>query len=512
MKLSAAADAVPPRRANRLANEDSLYLRQHAHNPVDWWPWCDQALALARELDRPIFLSIGYSSCHWCHVMEREVFDRPDVAELLNREYVCIKVDREERPDLDAAYMRALVALTGRGGWPASLWLTPEFRPFHAATYVPGDTFIALVGKLAQVYRERREDVEGVGRSVAGAVLAEPEKAAEPLADSPVPPAARTVLAAVDQRWGGLVGDMKFPTPSVWLFLLRHYRRIGHAGCADAVKRTLDMMAAGGVRDHIGGGFHRYSTDRQWLVPHFEKMLYDNAQLASLYIEASVAFGWGDYAFVADGLFDLFTASGKVDYLALALRLLERILSDFQRAGGGFHLTPASTEAPLGRAAYSEDGAEPSGGAIATRALLRPATMTEDQRYSRAAQDAMAAGMSKMARYPTAMTAWLDCAQRATQPTYQVVVACGDLARDPLAGAVRVELPCNAELVPCPAEGPSPPLADLVPSSVGKTAHEGRSQAYVCGGGVCHPPVAASGDLLRLLGTCPAAERVTSSP
>ena len=292
---------------NRLANETSPYLLQHAHNPVDWYPWGPEALGRSRDLDRPIFLSIGYSACHWCHVMERESFEDEATAEQLNRDFVPIKVDREERPDLDDVYMTAVQALTGSGGWPMSVFLTPELEPFFGGTYFPPDDrhglpgFRRVLDAVADAYRNRRADVAAQGAQLARHLrdsVTIPAGDQEPALESLERAAAR-LGASFDAVHGGFGGAPKFPAPMTLEFMLRMWRRSGDAGLLGMVTRTLDRMADGGIHDQLGGGFARYSTDERWLVPHFEKMLYDNAQLAHAYLEAYRATGNERYATVA---------------------------------------------------------------------------------------------------------------------------------------------------------------------------------------------------------------------
>jgi uncharacterized protein len=276
---------------NRLADEPSLYLRQHAANPIDWYPWGEEALARAQDEDRPIFLSIGYASCHWCHVMEAEVFERRDVAEFMNRHYVCVKVDREERPDLDAAYMDALQAMTGSGGWPMSLFLTPAQRPFYGATYLPREQFLSVAAQLVEMMRTRRDEVDHRADQVYARVSASlSDGAAAPIDEAAVAKALEDMGRAFDPVWGGIGQRMKFPTPARWMYVLHHHRRHGDEAAGLMVQSTLTHMAAGGLQDHVSGGFHRYTVDRSWTVPHFEKMLYDNALMAQLYLEAAAVF------------------------------------------------------------------------------------------------------------------------------------------------------------------------------------------------------------------------------
>ncbi|MFO7652227.1 MAG: thioredoxin domain-containing protein [Candidatus Krumholzibacteriia bacterium] len=310
------------REGNRLRDEASLYLKQHAHNPVEWYPWGEEALEKARREDRPIFLSIGYSSCHWCHVMEQEVFEDDETAEFLNRHFVAIKVDREERPDIDSIYMHAVQIITGRGGWPLSAFLTPDQKPFFGGTYFPQRPFLDLLGKIVGVFREQREELERQGAQLAERVLALP---------TPAPGAAPARVDAAmidsvaqhaelnfDRRYGGFQGQQKFPTPCRWQFLLRHHRKTGENRYAVMVGKTLEAMASGGIYDHVGGGFHRYTVDSKWIVPHFEKMLYDNAQLASLYLEAGVVLE-------------------RPDFLAVARDVLDFLLGEMRSPDGGFH-------------------------------------------------------------------------------------------------------------------------------------------------------------------------------
>ena len=291
---------------NRLAAEQSLYLQQHAHNPVDWYPWGEEALQRARAEDKPIFLSIGYSSCHWCHVMENEVFERDDVAAFLNEHFIAIKVDREERPDLDAVYMQALQMMTGSGGWPLNVLLTSDLRPFFGATYVPAEQFLEAARALSEAYAGDRAKVDEVGAELHKLVAGDPTPDGAAAALSPELPAQAAAGAslAFDEEWGGFGHRQKFPVPPRWRFLLHHYRLTGDAEVGRMLHLTLNRMGDGGIHDHVGGGFHRYTVERSWTVPHFEKMLYDNAQLASLYSEAAVVFKDANYGLIARGALD----------------------------------------------------------------------------------------------------------------------------------------------------------------------------------------------------------------
>jgi uncharacterized protein YyaL (SSP411 family) len=296
--------------SNHLLHETSPYLRQHAHNPVDWYPWGDEALRRARELDRPIFLSVGYSACHWCHVMEHESFEDPEVGRLLNEHFVSIKVDREERPDLDQIYMTAVQLLTHHGGWPMSVFLTPDLKPFYAGTYFPPDdryagqmpSFKRVLHGIIQAWRERRAEVEEqAGRLTENVqIVSRLEPGQGELNADLLRRAAAQLRRAFDASYGGFGSAPKFPHAMDLRMLLRVWLRFGDDGALQMVTKTLDGMAQGGMYDQVGGGFHRYSTDRRWLVPHFEKMLYDNALLTSAYLEGYQATGAPSYREVVE--------------------------------------------------------------------------------------------------------------------------------------------------------------------------------------------------------------------
>jgi uncharacterized protein YyaL (SSP411 family) len=303
---------------NRLAQETSPYLLQHAENPVDWLPWGEEALARARTEGKPLLVSIGYSACHWCHVMERESFEDEATAADMNELFVNVKVDREERPDVDAVYMDAVVALTGQGGWPLTVFLTPDGEPFYGGTYFPPEprhglpSFRQLLRAVATAYRDSPEAVAAQAEALVGALRrsAEAEPSREPLTEALLAEAERGLLSQLDPRWGGFGHAPKFPPASVLEFLLRR-------GSVDAVRLTLDGMAAGGMYDVVGGGFHRYSVDATWLVPHFEKMLYDNALLVPAYLHA-----W--------------LVTGEERYREVAERTLDYMLRELRLPGGGF--------------------------------------------------------------------------------------------------------------------------------------------------------------------------------
>ena len=278
------------RPANRLATQTSPYLLQHAHNPVDWYPWGDEAFERARTDAKPVFLSVGYAACHWCHVMERESFEDDETARLMNERFVSIKVDREERPDVDGIYMDAVQAMTGSGGWPMSVFLTPEGRPFYAGTYYPPEprhgmpSFRQVLTGIAEAWDERHDEIEAqAGRITEAIAQAAAVGAADATPTAELPQGAvRSLRSMFDGRWGGFAGAPKFPQPMTLEFLLRQAMR-DEPDALEMVTITLDRMAEGGIFDHVGGGFARYSTDGAWQVPHFEQMLYDNAQLLQLF-------------------------------------------------------------------------------------------------------------------------------------------------------------------------------------------------------------------------------------
>ncbi|MBC7543649.1 MAG: thioredoxin domain-containing protein [Candidatus Sericytochromatia bacterium] len=310
---------------NRLADEKSPYLLQHAANPVDWYPWGDEAFAKAKAEDKPIFLSVGYATCHWCHVMERESFEDTAIADVLNRDFVSIKVDREERPDVDAVYMEAVQSLTGQGGWPMSVFMTPDRRPFFGGTYFPPTNrygrpgFPQLLAQLADAWKTKRDSVLQSADSVMQHLQA--PKGAPGQSDLPGPEvltgAYRRMAAEFDRFFGGFGAAPKFPRPHGIRFLLRYHGTTGEPNALAMATKTLDSMADGGIYDHLGGGFARYSTDAEWLVPHFEKMLYDNAGLAQAYIEA-------------------YQVTGNERYATIARETLDYVLREMTSPQGGF--------------------------------------------------------------------------------------------------------------------------------------------------------------------------------
>jgi uncharacterized protein len=332
--------------ANRLADQTSPYLRQHAENPVDWRPWGDEAFALARESDRPVLLSVGYSSCHWCHVMAHESFEDEATAALMNEWFVPVKVDREERPDVDAIYMEATQAMTGGGGWPMTVFMTADGAPFFCGTYFPNErrgghpSFTEVMTAVHEAWTERRGDLlEQAGRLTEALQrdLRAPDGAALP-GTADLDEATLSMLSALDAQWGGFGRAPKFPQSMSLDHLVRHHHRTGSAAALDAVTTSLDAMASGGIYDHLGGGFSRYSVDERWLVPHFEKMLYDNALLARLYVHA-------------------FQVTGEARYLQVATETIDYVLTDLSHPDGGRYSAEDADSLPAADADHAEEGA-----------------------------------------------------------------------------------------------------------------------------------------------------------
>jgi uncharacterized protein YyaL (SSP411 family) len=303
---------------NRLGSSTSPYLRQHATNPVDWRPWSEEALAEARERDVPVLISVGYAACHWCHVMAHESFEDAAIGAKINENFVAIKVDREEHPDVDAVYMAATQAMTGQGGWPMTVFATPDGEPFFCGTYFPRDNFGKLLDGVAQAWRDQREAVLRQGAAVVEAIAPPALAMGTPITADLLGHGAQRLVAAHDPAYGGFgEGGPKFPPHLVLLFLLRHYQRTGDKGVLEVVQHTAEAMARGGIYDQIGGGFHRYAVDGRWIVPHFEKMLYDNALLLRVYT-------------------DLWRLTGDALAARVARETFEFLVRDFATAEGGF--------------------------------------------------------------------------------------------------------------------------------------------------------------------------------
>ena len=311
--------------ANRLQGEKSPYLLQHADNPVDWYPWGEEAFDKARKENKPIFLSIGYSTCHWCHVMAHESFEDPDVAQLMNGAFISVKVDREERPDIDKLYMTVCQMITGSGGWPLTIIMTPDKKPFFAATYIPKENrfgrtgMLDLIPRIKDIWATRQPEVLHTSQQIVASLSHLPADASpEELTESTLVTAYDQLLLRFDRENGGFAEAPKFPTPHNLLFLLRYWKRSGNAQALAMVEKTLRFMRQGGIYDQLGYGFHRYATDKKWLVPHFEKMLYDQALLAMAYIET-------------------FQATGKREYEITAREIFSYVLRDMTAGGGAFY-------------------------------------------------------------------------------------------------------------------------------------------------------------------------------
>jgi hypothetical protein len=324
---------------NRLIHETSPYLLQHAHNPVDWFPWGEEAFAKAKAADKPILLSVGYSACHWCHVMEHESFENEQIAALMNDLFVNIKVDREERPDVDEIYMNVVQMLTGRGGWPMTMFLTPDGKPFYGGTYFPLvdrpnlPAFPRILAAVAQAYREKPQEMESATSQILNNLerMSHRQETDRPLRVETLSNAAASLAQHVDQTHGGLGGAPKFPNSMIFSLFLRQYQAEGHEHYLQITTHTLRKMAEGGMYDHLGGGFHRYSVDERWLVPHFEKMLYDNALLARLYLEA-------------------YQATGEAFFRTVVEEILAYVERELLQTQGGFYATQdADSEGEEGR-------------------------------------------------------------------------------------------------------------------------------------------------------------------
>ena len=314
------------RKPNRLINENSPYLLQHAYNPIDWYPWCEEAFEKAKNENKPIFLSIGYSTCHWCHVMEKESFEDEEVAQILNENFISIKVDREERPDIDLAYMTICQAMTGHGGWPLTIIMTPDKKPFFAGTYIPKHSrygrigLIELLQRVVEIWKENRDKIESLAEQITGEIKEAVERVEIGngiIDETTLTLAFKELEENFDPEYGGFGDAPKFPTPHNLMFLLRYWKRTGNKKALEMVEKTLIRMSLGGIYDHIGFGFHRYSTDRKWLVPHFEKMLYDQALISLTCAET-------------------YQATQKEKYATLCSEVFSYVINNLTNPEGGF--------------------------------------------------------------------------------------------------------------------------------------------------------------------------------
>lgn len=331
---------------NKLINEKSPYLLQHAHNPVDWYPWGKEAFEKAKKEDKPIFLSIGYSTCHWCHVMEDESFSNPEIAKIMNKHFISIKVDREERPDIDNIYMSAVMAMTGSGGWPLTIFITPDKKPFHGGTYFPPEDrwgrpgLKTTLNSIADTWKNKKSELLRLSESLTKTIQSQSRSGTKKtlLNVKTLKDSYRQFAQRFDSRFGGFGRAPKFPSAHSLSFLLRYWKRTAEPKALEMVEKTLSEMAKGGIYDHIAGGFHRYSTDAQWRVPHFEKMLYDQAMLARAYLEA-------------------YQATGKDKYAKVAGEIFEYVLRDMTHPEGGFYSAEDADSPSLENPQEKKEGA-----------------------------------------------------------------------------------------------------------------------------------------------------------
>ena len=377
------AEAPPAHSTNRLAESKSRYLLQHASNPVNWYPWSDEAFAVAKKTNKPIFLSIGYSTCHWCHVMEKESFADPEIAKLMNEAFVSIKVDREERPDLDSVYLAVTRALTGDAGWPNNVLLTPDGKPFFAASYIPKEKFRALIPRLSSMWLEQRERVVANAEMITRTLQAKPV-AGDALGADVLTKGYRQLASRFDATHGGFLPDPKFPTPHHLMFLLRYWHRTKDAKSLEMAETTLRAMRKGPLWDARDGGFHRYSTNADWSEPHYEKMLYDQALLALAYLEA-------------------YQATRKEEYAKTAREVFTYVLRDLRAPSGAFYAAMDADEAYYRGKKAAKPGrdekiiADWNGLMIA--ALAYGANVLDEPKYAEAATRAADAVVAKRRRF-----------------------------------------------------------------------------------------------------------------
>jgi uncharacterized protein YyaL (SSP411 family) len=485
--------------ANRLADSTSPYLLQHQDNPVDWQEWGPRAFAEARERDVPVLLSVGYAACHWCHVMAHESFEDEDVAKALNAGFVAVKVDREERPDIDAVYMAATTALTGHGGWPMTCVLTPDGDPFFAGTYFPKGQFLQLLAGVTDAWTTQRDRVLDSGAHIASRLreLSAPVTG-HPLDEAALDDAARLLRGQFDHSSAGFGGAPKFPPSMVLEFLLRHHARTGSADALAMAAATCQAMARGGLYDQLGGGFARYSVDAQWVVPHFEKMLYDNAQLLRVYthlhrltgdpLAHRVALETAEFL-----LRDLRTDEGGIasaldadtdgveglTYAWTPAQLVEVLGEEV----GGFHDTSDDAEALFTRPRSAADNAEPSGQSALAGALLTCSALTGDPAMRERADAALGASGQVAARDPRFAGWALAVAEASVTGPLQVAVVGTGPEADRLADAARRSPSPGLVMVHGVPDAPGHPLLAQRPLV------DGAPAAYVCRGFVCDAPV-----------------------
>lgn len=493
------------RKPNRLALEKSPYLLQHAHNPVDWYPWGSEAFEKAKREDKPIFLSSGYSTCHWCHVMEKESYEDEEVAELMNEAFVSIKIDREERPDIDGIYMKVCQAMSGSGGWPLNIIMTPDKKPFFAGTYIPKESrygrtgMLELIPEIRDIWKKNRGKAESLAAQVVSS-LSEEQEAGEELKVDVLHVAYEQLLEAFDEQHGGFGGAPKFPTPHNLTFLLRYWKRTGDIMALRMVERTLTAMSMGGIYDHAGFGFHRYSTDAKWLVPHFEKMLYDQALLAMAYTEA-------------------YQATGNQEFKRIACEVFTYVLRDMTSPEGGFYSgedadsegvegkfyvwTENEIDSVLGE--NSElmkeiyDGAIPSGNSVAMLNLLRLGRMTANAGFEEKAEQIGRAFSKTIWQAPRAYTQMMAALDFALGPISEVVIAGDAGAQDTKAmlDALRREFIPGKVVILQPGEDTG--IIDLAEYTRNLTSIEGSATAYVCRNYSCNLPVTDIEDMLDIL-------------